>query len=114
MGLYKLNVESHFKGGKKSACAFGNEFTDNGAHFGLAMCNDGVFNKCGKVDCEAFQHTQEDESTVVTSNLSVHKPAMETIEEIKSKFTSRDQKTAEQVCRFQHVSGHPSDATLEY
>ena len=39
---------------------------------------------------------------------------IDTIEASRNKFTKRDQAKAMLVRRFQHVAGHPSDATLDY
>ena len=39
---------------------------------------------------------------------------IDTIVGSKKRFTRRDQNQADRVCRYQHVGGHPSDATLKY
>ena len=85
-----MDCSEYFEEGK-SGYVFGTKITDNNTNFGenMGMCNTSV----GKLN---------------------NSDGIDTIEASKKRFTTRDQKQASRVRRYQHVGGHPSEATLKY
>ena len=85
-----MDCSEYFEEGK-SGCVFGTKITDNNNEFGdnMGMCNTSV----GKIN---------------------NSEGIDTIKASKKQSTERDQKQASRVRRYQHVGGHPSDATLRY
>ena len=102
-GLYKLNCSELFvdTATGQTVCVFGTKKTDNGTHFGRAMCDTRDCNVHHKRECH-------------NNALGSESQPIDSVEESKKRFTKRDQIRANLVRRFQHVAGHPSDATISY
>ena len=102
-GLYIMDCSKYFEAGVTQPHVFGKLNTDNGTHYGLAMCERRTLDD--PLECKQGCYIEE--------NVDFEE-AIDTIEKSKQRFSKRDRDRAETVRRFQHVAGHPSNNTLMY
>ena len=104
-GLHVFDASSYFQPGTgNGGFVFGEKIIDNGTSGGLNMMNTKIHGNTSFIEtCHVGEGTSENVED-----------AIETIAKSEDKFSTRDVLRARKLRHFQHVSGHPSNATLVY